>query len=54
MEGNRIIVLSGMFLICICFLCVYVYAEQKKAKSERIRQLIGEAEISLANIDKDN
>lgn len=53
MEGKRVIVLSGIFLICLCFLCGYVYSEYEKVKAERIRQLIGEAEISLSNINKD-
>jgi hypothetical protein len=53
MEGNRIIVLSSIFLICLCFLCSYVYFDLKEKKSERIKQLIEEAEFSLSNVNKD-
>lgn len=54
MEGNRTIVLIGVFLICLCFLCSYVYLDLKAKKSERIKQLIQEAEFSLSNVNKDN
>ena len=53
MEGNRIIVLSSIFLICLCFLCSYIYFDLKEKKSERIKQLIEEAEFSLSNVNKD-
>jgi len=53
MEGNRIIVLSSIFLICICFLCSYDYFDLKEKKSERIKKLIQEAEFSLSNVNKD-
>ncbi len=53
MESKRFIVLGGVFLISLSFLCVHVYADLKTKKSERIKQLIREAEFSLSNINKD-
>jgi hypothetical protein len=53
MEGKRFIVLGGVFIISLSFLCVHIYADSKAKKSERMKQLIQEAEISLSNINKD-
>jgi hypothetical protein len=52
MDRKRVIALGGIFLICMCVLCIHVYTDFKRKKSERIRQLIVEAESSLSNIVK--
>lgn len=54
MNKKRFLVLIGVFSISLFFLCVHIYAEHRRIKSERIRQLIVEAEESLHSIVKDN
>lgn len=50
MERKRVIVMSGIFMLCLSLLCVHVYADFKRKKSERIKLLIREAELSLSNL----
>lgn len=54
MNKKRFLVLIGVFSISVFSLCVHIYIEHRRVKSERIRQLIVEAEESLYNIVKDN
>lgn len=50
MHRKRVIILSGIFLIGLSLLCMQVYADFKRKKSERIRILIMEAETSLSHL----
>ena len=54
MNKKRFLVLIGVFSLSVFFLCMHIYIEHRRVKSERIRQLIVEAEESLYNIVKDN
>ena len=52
MDRKRFIALGSIFIIGVFFICIHVYTDLKRKKSERIRQLIVEAESSLSNIVK--
>lgn len=53
MRNNKLTLLVIVFIISFLLLMIVVWSESKRQKTERIQNLISEAELSLSQINND-
>ncbi len=51
MRNNKLTLLVIVFIISFLLLMIVVWSESKRQKTERIQNLISEAELSLSQIN---
>ena len=51
MRNNKLTLLVIVFIIIFLLLMIVVWSESKRQKTERIQNLISEAELSLSQIN---
>ena len=51
MRNNKLTLLVIVFIISFMLLMIFVWSESKRQKTERIQNLISEAELSLSQIN---